>query len=85
MSCSFTIPFSGEPSVILEKAQSAIEKQGGRFSGDDKEGSFFVSVLSNTVAGSYQVKGQDLALLITEKPFFVPCSTIESFLKSKLA
>lgn len=85
MSCIFTIPFSGEPAVILAKAQSAIEKQGGEFSGNDQAGSFFVSVLSNTVAGSYKVEGQELTLNITEKPFFVPCSTIESFLKSKLA
>lgn len=85
MSCTFTIPFSGDASVVLDKAKSAIEKQGGNFTGDNNEGSFFVSVVGNTVAGSYKVEGQDLSLNITEKPFFVPCSTIESFLKSKLA
>lgn len=83
--CTFMVSFSGEASSIISKAKNAIEKQEGTFSGDDKSGSFHLSVLSNTIAGSYTVEGQQLSLVITEKPFFVPCSTIESLLKSKLA
>lgn len=85
MSCTFTIPFSGEPGVILGKAKEAIEKQGGQFSGNENEGSFHVSVLSNTIAGSYTVAGKDLTLTITDKPFFLSCSAIEGLLRSKLS
>jgi hypothetical protein len=84
-SCTFTVPFSGDADTILNKAKTAVENQGGTFTGDNTKGSFHVSLLSNNVAGSYVVEGQELTLTITDKPFFVPCNTIESFLKSKLA
>lgn len=83
--CTFTIPFSGNASEIVDKAKATIEKQDGTFTGDEKSGAFHLSVMGNTIAGSYTVEGQDLSLVISEKPFFVPCSTIESLLKSKLA
>ena len=83
--CTFTVPFSGDAAGIVAKAKHAVEQQEGSFTGDSKAGSFHLSVLGNTIAGSYTVEGQLLSLLITEKPFFVPCSTIENMLKSKLA
>jgi len=82
--CTFTLPFSGSPEVILNKAKAAIEKQGGTFNGDEKAGAFHLSVMNNTIAGSYTISGHELTMIITDKPFFVPCSTIESMLKSKL-
>ena len=84
-SCTFTVPFSGDATTIVNKAKTTVEKQDGTFTGDERSGSFHVSLMGNTVAGSYIVEGQNLTLTITDKPFFVPCSTIESFLKSKLA
>lgn len=84
-SCTFTVPFSGDATTIVNKAKTTVEKQDGTFNGDEHSGSFHVSLMGNNVAGSYTVEGQNLTLTITDKPFFVPCSTIESFLKSKLA
>jgi len=83
--CTFTVPFSGDTETVLNKAKAAIEKQGGTFSGDENAGAFHLSVMNNTIAGSYTVSGNELTMTITDKPFFVPCSTIESMLKSKLA
>ncbi len=83
--CTFTVPFSGDAQTIVNKAKATVEQQEGTFNGDTKSGSFHISVLGNTIAGSYTVEGQNLSLIISDKPFFVPCSTIESMLKSKLA
>jgi hypothetical protein len=82
--CNFTIPFSGAPQDVLRKAQSAVEQQGGTFNGDPSSGNFQVSVFGNTIRGSYSVQGQALGIVIDSKPFLIPCSTIEGFLKSQI-
>lgn len=83
--CSFTIPFAGDAETILRKAKSAVESQGGSFTGDEASGNFDVSVFGNTIAGSYKVVAQSLEFVIDSKPFLVPCSTIESFLAKQLS
>ena len=83
--CSFSIPFSGAPQDVLNKARSAVQGQGGTFNGDAQGGDFQVSVFGNRISGSYTVTGQNLNIIIDSKPFFVPCGTIESFLKNQLS
>jgi hypothetical protein len=83
--CNFSIPFTGEPEVILAKAKAAIESQNGNFNGDIKSGNFEVSVFANSIKGYYSVTGQNLNLTITDKPFLIPCSAIESLLRSKIS
>ena len=83
--CTFSIPFSGEAEIILKKAKAAVEGQDGNFTGDINSGNLEVTVFSNTIKANYNVSGQSFNLTITDKPFFVPCSTIESFLKSKIS
>ncbi|MBS1737259.1 MAG: hypothetical protein JSS98_11740 [Bacteroidetes bacterium] len=80
MSCKFNLPFSAPPEVAVEQAKSAIESQNGLFEGDTSNGHFEVTVFGNNIKGDYIVQGQNLQLEITDKPFFVPCSMIESFL-----
>ncbi len=82
--CNFSIPFSGDISLVLAKVRSAIESQNGMFDGDNSSGNFDVSVMSNTIVGHYNVNGDVINIAINKKPFFLPCSTIEGFLKSKL-
>jgi hypothetical protein len=82
--CNFNIPFSGSASDIIGKARSAVSSQGGNFQGDDTSGQFDVSIFGNKIKGSYKISGQTLDLTIDDKPFLVPCSTIESFLKNQL-
>ena len=84
MACNFIIPFAGSSHVVLSKAQTAIQNQGGTFTGDEAGGNFRVSVMGSTIKGSYSVTGQDLDIVIESKPFLIPCSTIESFLRTKL-
>lgn len=84
MACNFSIPFSGSPEEIVEKARIMITRQGGTFNGNTSAGSIEVTAMGNSVAGSYAIAGNQLDITITSKPFFVPCSSIESFLKGKL-
>lgn len=84
MACEFSVPFSGNPETILAKARSTVQSQGGEFNGDSTNGVFNVSVLGNKIVGSYIVSGQTLHINITDKPFMVPCSAIEGFLKGQL-
>ncbi|TDH28031.1 hypothetical protein EXU57_06090 [Segetibacter sp. 3557_3] len=83
-SCNFSIPFTGQAEDILRKADSAIKAQGGSFAANSSGGNFNVSVLGNSIRGSFTVTGNLLNVVIDAKPFLVPCSTIESFLKSRL-
>jgi len=83
MSCKFKIPFTGSLEQSLNKARTAVEGQGGTFSGDETSGSFEVSVMG-TIKGSYTVLGNELDIVIDSKPLFVSCGMIEGFLKSKI-
>jgi len=85
MSCKFNLSFSGPVEVAVSKAKSAVESQNGVFNGDNNSGDFEVTVMGNTVRGNYTVTGQVLNLDITDKPFFVPCSMIESFLVKQIS
>jgi hypothetical protein len=83
MSCKFKIPFSGSTQQVLNRARTAVEVQGGTFSGDESSGNFEVSVMG-TIKGSYTVLGNELDIVIDSKPLFVSCGMIEGFLKSKI-
>lgn len=83
MSCKFKIPFSGSAEQVLNRARTAVEGQGGTFSGNESSGSFQVSVMG-TIIGNYTVNGNELEIDIDSKPMFVSCGMIEGFLKSKL-
>ena len=84
MACDFKIPFTGSADDVLSKARNAVQGQGGNFTGDAASGNFDVTAFGNTIKGSYRVAGSDLNILIDSKPFFLPCSTIEGFLKNQL-
>lgn len=83
--CNFTIPFSASPEAIMQKAKSSVESQGGTFTGDATQGKFELSIFGNAILGSYTVARNELNVVIDEKPFLVPCSAIESFLKRQLS
>ena len=85
MSCNFNLKFTEPAEIAVGKARAAVESQNGIFNGDSVSGNFQVTVFGNTIKGNYTVTGQILNLVITDKPFFVPCSTIESFLLKQIS
>jgi hypothetical protein len=84
MSCNFSVTFTKSAEEILAKAKETVESQEGNFAGNTTKRNFDVTVFGNTIVGTYVVEGQVLNIDITDKPFMVPCSMIESFLTSKL-
>jgi hypothetical protein len=82
--CNFSIGIPGNASDIVTKIQSQIQNQGGSFNGNESGGSFNVKVLGSTIAGAYTIAGSQMNVEITDKPFFIGCGQIESFLKSQL-
>ena len=81
--CNFSIPFSGSPEQVYNKAKAAVEKQGGSFTGDSSGGSFSINVFG-AISGSYTVSGQMLEISIEDKPMMIPCGAIENVLKSQI-
>ena len=82
--CNFSIPFSGTPTEILNRAQAAIQDQGGHFRGNDTTGAFELTVLGSSITGSYKIHGQEITVFIDNKPFMIPCSTIQNYLTKYL-
>jgi hypothetical protein len=82
--CKFAIPFSGSAQDIVNKARTAIQGQGGTFNGDTNAGDFHVSVMGSTISGSYSVAGEVMSIVVDNKPFFIPCSTLEGLLKNQI-
>jgi hypothetical protein len=82
--CNFSIPFSGSPEDVFNKAKVAVEKQGGNFSGDSSGGNFSINVFG-AITGSYTVEGNQLNIVIEDKPVMIPCGAIENVLKSQIS
>ena len=82
--CNFSIPFSGSPEDVFNKAKAAVEKQGGTFTGDVSGGNFSINVFGN-ISGSYTVSDNQLNIVIEDKPMMIPCSAIENVLKNQIS
>ena len=82
--CNFSFPIQGDPAAILQKARNAVTGQGGNFDGNEQSGNFDLTVFGSTITGSYSVADSKMDIIISDKPFLLPCVTIEGFLKSQL-
>lgn len=85
MACKFSLTFNESAETAVVKAKAAVESQSGTFNGDTNSGEFDVNVFGNNIKGKYFVSGQSLDIEITDKPFFVPCSMIESYLVKQIS
>jgi hypothetical protein len=82
---SFSANFTGSAEDTTAKAKAAIEKAGGKFNGDHKKGDFSLPTPAGTVKGTYTITGPSFAVEITDKPFVVPGSAIESQVRKFLS
>jgi hypothetical protein len=82
--CNFSIPFSGSAEDVFSKAKTAVEREGGSFNGNASNGSFSINVFG-TISGSYSVSGNQLDIVIEDKPMMIPCSAIENVLKNQIS
>ena len=82
--CNFSISFSGSPEQVLSKAKTAVQNQGGSFTGDVSGGNFSINVFG-TISGSYTVSSNQLNIVIQDKPLMIPCGAIENILKNQIS
>jgi|GEM_PF-1901729 len=81
----FDVQFSGSAKDLFKQISALIQEQGGTISGGASGGAFSVPVpIFGTVAGNYSVAGQTATIHITRKSFFLPCATIENFIRSNV-
>lgn len=80
--CQFTIPFTGSPDSLINRAQREVEGAGGSFAGDSRQGNFSVKTPIGTVRGSYMMVPQGISITILKKPLLVSCNRIENELRA---
>jgi hypothetical protein len=62
-----------------------VHEHGGSISGNAEGGAFSVPVpVFGKVKGTFAVSGQTCTIHITSKSMFLPCSTIEKFVKDNI-
>ena len=69
--------------LLATGIQEAV-KFNGRFEGDANIGDFDIQTLGGTFSGRYVVKENVIEVIISKKPFLIPCAAIESFLKANI-
>jgi len=80
--CTFSIPFTVSPEDVSLQARQAIMETGGTFQGDATAGMFDVPTPMGSISGNYTIENNFIHVIISNKPFFVSCSLIESQLKN---
>lgn len=83
MACEISIPIAASATDLFVKVKEAIEKNGGTINGDEFSGSFQIKIMG-TIAGSYTTNGDTMNIIVENKPLFISCGQIESFLLSRL-
>ncbi|MBA2500553.1 MAG: hypothetical protein H0V30_12560 [Chitinophagaceae bacterium] len=83
MPCELSIPVPVNASDLFIKVKDAIEKNGGTVTGDEFAGSFYLKLMG-TIAGSYTTNENVMHIIVENKPLFISCGQIESFLLSRL-
>jgi hypothetical protein len=75
--CSFSLPFSGTPEALLQRARHEISNAGGAMNGNDTSGTFQAKTPLGSIQGTYEIVGQSIQLNITKKPFIISCKRIQ--------
>ncbi len=70
----FTIEVRGDMKKLLARLRKMAAEDGMTFKGNLDSGTFS----GKGVSGTYSVSGQTATITVTEKPWIVPCSIIES-------
>ena len=73
---SFNIKRPADVAGTVKSVEHKIKSSGGRFSGDEKSGSFINR--AGDVAGEYLVLKNNIKITITQKPFIYPYSIVEA-------
>lgn len=84
MSCKFSVIFKGDLNTVFTLAKSEAAKIKGDLEGNTQGGRFHVHSPVGEFEGTYAVVGTEITFDLSKKPFFVPCSMIQSELEKKI-
>jgi hypothetical protein len=76
MAFSFDVEVDQDISTILREVEQKIKDAGGRFDGNEQNGTFS----GKGVRGKYSINGQKIRITITDKPWIAS----ENLVKSKI-
>ena len=79
--CRFDFEFHCESASLVRTMQTHVVGAGGILAGTAAEGTFSLPTPIGVFEGTYRVEGRVIAIEVLEKPFFLPCSVIESRLR----
>lgn len=80
----FTTGFKGSAEDLYAKLAKLVHDHNGRITGGTTAGTVSVSTPLGDIDANYSVKGQKVTIEVTKRPFFLPCSDIEKFIKKQL-
>ncbi len=74
--------FNCSAATLVNAAQQEITSNGGTFNGNTSSGEFSISItIVGTIAGNYTISGQVITITITQKPFLISCSSIQTHIQ----
>lgn len=82
--CNLTIDFSENVAGMIADLKLKVAGQGGAFNGDETAGTISVPVFGSQISGSYTISGQQMDLIIDQKPFLISCNQIKNYLMGNL-
>ena len=84
--CQIAIPIAEvkNKKELMEKARTALEKNNGKLTGDEHEGTFDLPIVIGHIKGNYTIDENTFHLEITHKPLLVSCKRIETELTKHL-
>ncbi|MCG2721774.1 MAG: hypothetical protein L6290_07140 [Thermodesulfovibrionales bacterium] len=83
---SFIVKLKNEISSILKKVKSIITQQGGKFEGNTECGFFDGKSVLGIIKVKYRsISHNEIEIIIEDKPFIIPCQTIEAKIKKYLS
>lgn len=81
----FDVAFTGSAEDLFDTISTVIQNNGGTISGTPSGGTVSIRLPAlGQVAGTFSVSGQTCTIHITKRRFFLPCGTIQSFLRSQV-
>lgn len=74
---TYRMRINNTPTELVSKASSIAAEKGLRFDGDESHGDFGAM----GVEGNYRISNEEIVVQITSKPFLVPWSMVEKYVR----
>jgi hypothetical protein len=80
--CNFSVSYSGQADEAKERIEGEFIERGGHVSfTDNAHGTFDIGIKGAKVAGSVEIQDGQVAIQITDKPYWLPCKAMEAIIE----